>query len=270
MRLAAARGVRVLALTDHDTTDGVTEAQAEAALLGVRLIPGIEVSVSWSSEVIHVVGLGVDPGAPALRAGIEEIGLARIARAEEMARKLELVGIGGALEGAMRHSGGGQIGRTHFARFLAGGGYASDVRTVFKHYLTPGKPGYVKGRWADLDRAVEWIRSAGGQAVIAHPARYSFTRTRLRKLLAQFCEFGGVGLEVVSGSHSRDECLTMARHARDFGLMGSVGSDYHGPEVMWRDLGAIPPLPEGLTPIWSEWESLPILESAAPQVTESL
>jgi predicted metal-dependent phosphoesterase TrpH len=253
---AAAAGVEVLALTDHDTLEGVGEAARAASRLGIRLIPGVELSVSWGPQVIHVVGLGVDPENGRLQAGLKELQGFREWRAEEIGRRLEKAGIPGGFAGAKARSSGRLIGRTHFARFLVDEGYEPNVRKVFKHYLVRGKPGYVPGQWATLDVAINWIRGAGGQAVIAHPARYPLTRGRLRRLLGEFVEAGGVGLEVVSGSHSRDDAFKMAAHARDFGLLASAGSDYHGPEDPWIELGRLPGLPEGCTPVWRDWERL--------------
>ena len=255
---AAAAGIQVLALTDHDTLAGVKEASRAASRLGtIRLLPGVEVSVSWGPQVIHVVGLGVDPGSERLQAGLRELRAFRDWRAEEIGRRLEKAGIPDGFREAKARSNGRLISRTHFARYLVDAGYEPNVRKVFKRYLVRGKPGYVPGRWAPLEAAVGWIRAAGGQAVIAHPARYPLTRGRFRRLLGEFTEAGGVGLEVVSGSHSRDDCFRMAAHARDFGLLASAGSDYHGPEDPWLELGRLPPLPEGVRPVWQAWSSQP-------------
>ncbi|MFC1685108.1 PHP domain-containing protein [Pseudomonadota bacterium] len=250
---ACRSGLETLALTDHDTIDGIAEAAAEAESIGLGFIPGVEVSVTWNKQVVHVVGLNVDPECPVLQKGLLGQQAFRGWRAEEMGRRLDKAGIPGAYEGAKALSNGHLIGRTHFARFLVEHGHAKDVRKVFKHFLTSGKPGHVPGQWASLDEAVAWIRAAGGSAVIAHPARYPFTRTKLRRLLGEFVDAGGDGLEVVSGSHSRDDNFTMARHAKDFGLCSSAGSDYHGPENPWFELGRLPELPDGCRPIWRSW-----------------
>ena len=255
-------GLDVLALTDHDTTQGLAEAATEAASAGLGFCPGIEVSASWNAHVVHVVGLGIDSGCQVLQDGLIELRNFRNWRAEEMGRRLEKVGISGAFEGAKAFSSGQLIGRCHFARFLVKNGHVEDERKVFQRFLTKGNPGYVPGKWAALEDAVAWIRAAGGQAVIAHPARYPLTRTKLRRLLAEFIEAGGAGLEVVSSSHSRDENFNMARHARELGLLASTGSDYHGPENPWRKLGRFAPLPDGCTPIWHDW-ALPALPNAA-------
>ncbi|HIP53065.1 MAG TPA: PHP domain-containing protein [Chromatiales bacterium] len=252
---AAAVGIDALALTDHDTTAGLDEAATEAQRQGIELINGVEISVTWSGRVVHIVGLHIDSSDTRLQRGLERLCEFRQWRAEEIGRRLCKAGISGAYEGACAFASGGLISRTHFARFLVREGYASDERQVFKHYLVAGKPGHVKGEWADLAEAVEWIRGAGGEAVIAHPARYRLTRTRLRRLLREFTEAGGSALEVVSGSHGKDDCYAMARHANDWGLRASAGSDYHGPEKPWIELGRLPPLPEICVPIWEAWEA---------------
>lgn len=252
--LAVAGGVQVLALTDHDTLEGLASAQAAADTAGLILSPGVEVSVTWGGRTIHIVGLGIDRHSEALRSGLTGISAHRRRRAEEIGRRLAEEGIQGAFEGAQALSNGRLIGRAHFARFLVRQGYAPNEREVFKHYLTRGKPGYMAGDWVDLETAVGWIRGAGGQAVIAHPGRYRFPRTRLLRLIGEFTELGGVGIEVVSGSHNRDEHLLFARYARENHLLASVGSDFHGPGNPWAGLGGMDPLPASCTPIWSDWE----------------
>lgn len=255
---AAAAGVPLLALTDHDTTEGVAEAAAAAAGLGLGLVPGVEISVTWAGRTVHIIGLGVDGEQPGLKQGLARIRESRDWRAEEMGRRLAKAGIDGACDGARVFANGGLIGRTHFARFLVERQAARTEREAFKRYLGDGRPGYVPGEWATLEEAVTWIRDGGGRAVIAHPARYKLTRTRLLQFIGAFRDLGGVGIEVVCGSHSRDDAFNFARHAREQGLLASAGSDFHGPQLAlhehaWMDLGRLPPLPDGCTPIWHDW-----------------
>ena len=250
VRRAQAAGVWVLAVTDHDTLDGIGEARQAAAGLPLKVLPGVEISVTWCAATVHVLGINVDAGNGELRAGLQGLQRYRDWRAQEIARKLEKTGIGGALEGATRFRKGALLSRTHFAHFLVERGHAPSVREVFKRYLVKDRPGYVRGEWASLAQAVGWIRAAGGLAVIAHPARYRFTRSKLKRLLGEFAEHGGVGLEVVSGSHSLDETRHMAAVAREHRLFASCGSDYHGPKNPWIDLGRLRDLPRGCTPIW--------------------
>ncbi|MEW6353806.1 MAG: PHP domain-containing protein [Pseudomonadota bacterium] len=251
---AHAQGVRVLALTDHDVTDGLAEAGDAAATLGLRLVPGVEVSVTWNGQTVHIVGLHISPVHDALQQGLARLRAFRDWRAAEIGRRLERHGIYGAYENAKSYAKGSIVSRTHFARFLINSGYDNDMKGVFKRFLVRGKPGHVPGEWAALSDAVSWICGAGGQAVIAHPARYKFTAARMRRLLQEFKDCGGVGIEVVSGSHSRDDYYTMAQYARQFDLLASSGSDYHGPANPWLELGRLPALPAGCVPIWERWD----------------
>ncbi len=250
LRAAHAAGVDVLALTDHDTTDGLAEAAATAGALGMQLVPGVEVSVSWQGQTVHVLGLGIDPASPELQAGLAGLREFRDWRAEEIGRRLARAGIGGAYTGARALAQGRIVSRTHFAQFLVEKGHADSVRDVFRRFLVNNRPGYVSGRWAELETALGWIRAAGGLALIAHPARYRMTSTKLRRLIGEFRECGGVGMEVVSGSHSRDNVQAMAALCRNQGLLASSGSDFHDPENCWIRLGELPALPAGCKPVW--------------------
>ncbi len=250
VQAAQSAGVNVLALTDHDTTDGIGEAGAVAERLGLQLVAGVEISVSWQSLTVHILGLNINPVCASLQDGLLHLREFRDWRAEEIARRLEKSGIGGAYEGACALTQGRIVSRTHFAHYLVAAGHAASVREVFKRYLVYGKPGYVTGQWASLEDALDWIHRAGGLAVIAHPARYRLTATRLRRLIGEFRELGGEGIEVVSGSHTRDHINTMAMHARREGMLASQGSDYHGPENPWVRLGELAELPAGCCPIW--------------------
>jgi len=263
---AAANGVQVLALTDHDVTDGVPEAQAAAQLAGITLVPGVEISVTWGAQTVHVVGLQIDITHPGLQTGLARLREFRDWRAEEIGRRLAKADIPGAIEGARARAQRGLVSRTHFAQFLVAAGHAADVRSVFKKFLVHGKPGHVPGQWAGLDEAIGWIRAAGGQAVLAHPARYKITATRLRKLLGEFRDAGGAAIEVVSGSHSRDDMFRFAQLASSYGLLASSGSDFHGPHNYYMDLGPMPPLPDGCIPVWQAWGGL---SAQTPSVNEA-
>jgi predicted metal-dependent phosphoesterase TrpH len=268
VRRAVAAGVPILALTDHDTTEGIAEAADVAADLGLDFVPGVEVSVTWAGRTIHVIGLGIDLNHPELVQGLAGILEFRSWRAEEMGRRLAKTGIEGAYAGALALSNGRLVGRTHFARWLVERRVEATERDVFKRFLVSGKPGYVAGDWASLEQAVGWIRASGGQAVIAHPARYKLTRTKLLELIGRFRELGGVGLEVVCGSHGRDDAFNFARHAREQRLLASAGSDFHGPQLTltpqpWIDLGRLPALPVGCTPIWHDWPAAAVLSHVA-------
>lgn len=254
VRQAAAAGITHLALTDHDSTAGIAEAQAAAGDCGIALIPAVEVSASWQEKSVHIVGLNIDPECASLREGLVRLQGIRLIRAEEMGRRLAKHGINGAFEAARELAGAGMITRTHFAHFLVRLGLAPDVKNVFGRYLTHGKPGYVPTQWAGMIDAVGWIREAGGVAVIAHPQRYKLTGSWMRRLLAEFKEAGGAALEVISGASSPNDIQTAAQNARRFALLASVGSDFHSPEYHWLKLGRLPALPQDLTPVWRLWD----------------
>lgn len=251
---AAQKGVTVLALTDHDEVGGLSEAQAAAGLEGIVLVNGVEISVTWNGHTLHVVGLHVDPGCSELVAGLEHVRSGRRSRAEGMASSLAQAGIAGSLEGARSYAANPElVSRTHFARFLVERGHSRDVQAVFKKYLVSGRPGYVPHQWASLEQAVGWIRASGGMPVLAHPGRYKLDNPQREMLLTQFRDLGGIGVEVVTGSHTAEQFATWGRYARRFGLLASAGSDYHGPRESYRDLGELPALPDGCTPIWSQF-----------------
>lgn len=254
VRRAHRNGVQAMALTDHDEVGGLAEAADEAALLGLCFIPGVEVSVSWAEETIHIVGLRIDAGNEALVQGLASVRGGRQARAVEIGAGLARAGIAGAYEGALKYVGNPDlISRSHFARYLVEAGVCSEVRQVFQQYLVRGKPGYVPHRWARLGQAVDWIRDAGGVAVLAHPARYRFDETRLWALVDEFRKAGGQGIEVVSGSHTEADFARFGQWSRDCGLAASRGSDFHDPVESSYDLGLLPRLPDSLEPLWAEW-----------------
>ncbi len=248
---AAANGVELWALTDHDEIGGQHRAAAAAKAQGMKYLTGTEISVTFAGETVHIVGLGFDPEDAAMVQGLKSTRGGRNERAREMADGLAKVGITGAYEGALKFVGNPElISRTHFARFLVESGVCSETNEVFRKYLTEGKPGYVPHRWASLRDAVGWITGAKGMAIIAHPARYKFTPNEEYALFIEFKAHGGRGVEVVTGSHSAAEYVKYADTAKEFDLAASRGSDFHSPEESRTDLGTLPFLPGQLTPVW--------------------
>jgi predicted metal-dependent phosphoesterase TrpH len=251
---AAERGVDVLALTDHDEVGGLAEAREAAVAAGITLICGSELSVTWEGTTIHVVALGIDPDNAALCEGLAGIRAGRSKRARRIADALAGAGIEGAYEGAMRYVTSERlVSRTHFARYLVEAGHVREMKDVFARFLTPGKPGHVAHEWATLTQALGWIHAAGGQAVIAHPGRYKVSAGGMRRLLAEFRAMGGDAIEIVSPSHTQQQCAEFATQARILGLRGSCGSDWHGPGESWMELGALPDMPAGVVPVWKDW-----------------
>ncbi|HUW50406.1 MAG TPA: 3',5'-nucleoside bisphosphate phosphatase [Sulfuricella sp.] len=265
---AAAQGVKVLALTDHDDVAGLEEARAAAQTAGISLVNGVEISVTWNNRSVHLVGLRIDPAYAPLRDGLAAIRAGRGERAKLIAAELGKAGIAGSLEGAYAYAANPSIiSRTHFARFLVEKGVVKDTRAVFKKYLVKGKPGFVAHRWADFAEAIGWIRGSGGIAVLAHPGRYDLGRTNLGGLIADFKEAGGEAIEVVTGSHTADQFIQFAQYASEFGLLASCGSDFHGQGESYMDLGRLPELPSGCNPVWHDWPEMasPEFKALSPE-----
>ena len=254
---AHGNGVTQMALTDHDQLTGLPEARETAVELGIDFINGVEISVTWRDLTVHIVGLNFDANHAELVNGLKHMADSRQARAMLMGEQLEQVGIHNAFEGALAHANGrvDLISRTHFARHLVAIKKSINVRAVFTDYLVAGKPGFVEHQWASLDNAVAWIRNAGGIAVIAHPGRYAHSSESELELIEQFIHAGGQGLEVVTGSHSKQQYKRYAELAKTHHLLASCGSDFHARGESKMDVGKVPALPEGLTSVATFWAS---------------
>lgn len=249
---AKAAGVALWSLTDHDEVGGQAEAAQAARTIGLPYLTGVEVSVTFADTTVHIVGLGFDATDPQLVDGLARTRGGRDGRAREIAAGLAQVGIAGTFEGALKYAGNPDlVSRSHFARYLVEIGVCHDIPEVFRRYMTEGKPGFVPHRWAALGETVRWIRDAGGAAVIAHPGRYGFSATLEYAFFTEFITHGGQGVEVVTGSHHPSEYGKYADLARELGLAASRGSDFHSPTESRTDLGALPPLPAHLNPVWT-------------------
>ena len=254
VKYARGKGVGVLAVTDHDTVDGIAEARAESKRSdvegGLTLIPGIELSCQWQKLDIHVVGLNVNTIDRSLMSGIYKQRQHRIERGEKLGARLSRVGHEHVYEDACVLAGTSWPGRPHFARILVNRGVCKDVTQAFNKYLGAGKVAYVPTNWVSVADAVDWIRGAGGVAVLAHPAKYRLTRSKLRRLVAGFKEAGGQGIEVISGKQDVNITSMLKRLALEFDLHASGGSDYHGASTHWLEMGKMPPLPRDCVPVW--------------------
>ena len=251
---AKANGVTVWALTDHDEVNGIAQARAAASDLGMQYVPGVEISITWAGETVHIVGLQIDETNAALVSGLAATRNGRERRARDIAAQLAAHGIPDAYQGALKYVGNPDlISRTHFARYIIELGLHPNISEVFRHFLAEGKPGYVAHRWATLAEAVGWIRGAGGIAVIAHPGRYKYSELAFGALFDEFKQLGGTAIEVVTGSHSVDQYDYYAKVANSYGFLASRGSDFHGPGESRVDLGTLPPLPSSVKPVWHDW-----------------
>ncbi|MEI7795188.1 MAG: PHP domain-containing protein [Methylococcaceae bacterium] len=251
---AAENAVTTLALTDHDTVAGLAEAKIHADLVSIRLINGIEISVQWEKQCLHIVGLNIDPEHETLQKVILDSQVMRQERAEKVALKLEKKGILGALLAIQKEVGDGMITRTHFAAFLVSHCHVATPQEAFDRYLGDGKAAFVSTTWTPLETAVQAIRASGGIPVVAHPLRYKLTATRMRKLLGAFKNMGGQAIEVVTGRYNPDEMRILANYANQFELAGSVGSDFHNPTNQWLELGRVAALPDNVKPVWELWQ----------------
>jgi len=247
---AKEKGVSVLAITDHDTIAGWQMAEVAASEAGLQLIPGIEFSSQWMNSSVHIVGLNIDVESTDLHSAIDVQTLSREQRSQQIAEKLHKLGIEGSLEGSQKIAGNAILARPHFAQYLIANGYAKDMNAAFKKYLGQGKPADVKYQWPDIARVVGWIKAAGGIAVLAHPAKYDLSRTKLCKILDEFVEAGGEAIEIISGHQPPNITQDMVRIANQYNLYASCGSDFHQPNQPWQELGKFGALPEKAKPVW--------------------
>jgi 3',5'-nucleoside bisphosphate phosphatase len=252
VNLAHHAGVTLYALTDHDEVRGIAAARKRAQELNLAFIAGVEISVTWAQRPIHIVGLNIDEQHPTLLSGLAQTRSGRDERAQQISQDLAKVGIHQAYEGALRFVNNPDlVSRSHFARFLVEAGHAKHIQHAFDLFLTKGKPGYVPHEWAKLNDAIDWIRAAGGVAVLAHPGRYPLSELEHRCLLEAFIDAGGQGIEVYTGSHSAADCERYRLIAKQYQLLASCGSDFHDPKESHTSFGQLPAMPKDLTPIWT-------------------
>ena len=250
---AAERGIKVLALTDHDDLGGLQAAREAALQHDIKFINGVEISVTWKKRTLHIVGLKVNADNAPLKSALDAVRTGRDERAQQMGAELARVGIHGAYEGAKALAGTSIITRTHFASFMVQNGHAKDRKTVFKKFLVKGKPGFVEHTWMSLETALSLILGAGGIAVIAHPGRYDLGTINMHLLMHEFRTLGGTAIEVVTGSHTPPQYQQFAKIAHKFSLKSSLGSDFHGPGISFFEMGSMPALPAGCVPVWDDW-----------------
>jgi hypothetical protein len=247
--LAAAAGVEVMALTDHDTIAGVAGALEAAVQHGIKLVPGVEISASWHAQAVHILGLWIDPLSPSLCNMLTSQGERRRTRMRNMCARLDKLRLPGKELLAAVELHPGLPTRAHLANALVAGGHAASADAAFRKYLGKGKAAHIAADWPALEVVVSWIVAAGGVAALAHPARYPISSGARRRLLADFAAAGGTVLEVVSGGNASQHVDTCAVLAQSFGFLGSVGSDFHN-HAAWNPLGRSLKLPDCVTPVW--------------------
>jgi predicted metal-dependent phosphoesterase TrpH len=249
---AAAAGVDMLAITDHDNVAAFSDID-DTIHENLTVIRGIELSTTWRSMGIHVLGLNIDPTNPKFLSGVAQQTTARQQRAETIAEKLRRKNLDIDFAELAGSISGNQIGRPDFARYLVKSGQVSSEKVAFQKYLGTGKAGDVRDVWADLETVIDWIRCAGGTAVIAHPSKYKMTYAKLRALTGEFREMGGQGIELISGYQTADVTTKLKRLCLEHELLASCGSDFHNDQQPWAQLGKFPELPEGCRPVWDAW-----------------
>ena len=251
--LAIERGITHLAITDHDTVQAhlqLTENNNSYATEKINIIKGIELSSQWNNMGVHIVGLNIDIHSTAITTAVKHQTQLRIERVKTIAKKLLQRGFPDITQGAMILAGDGQVGRPHIAQHMVDEGLVSSVGQAFNKYLGAGKVGDISSVWPELECVVEWINAAGGVAVLAHPSRYKMTRTKRRRLMADFSDAGGQAIEVCAGNQVPGVAEEMAAVCDEFGFHASVGSDFHNPDYKWVKLGQYPSLPKACRPVW--------------------
>jgi len=252
---AAARNVRVLALTDHDTLSGLEEAAAACERAGITFVRGVEVSGSYRGQAIHVLGLGVAAEAPALQQHIDAITHRRRERIVEIGDRLAQRGRLPGRDMALRiNTAHRSPTRLHIARELVSGGFADDTQHAFDRWLNRSKPGHVPIEWPALEPTLAALRTATPHIVLAHPHRYRLSAGGLRTLVGEFAAAGGIGLEASIAGMSPGDTDRIASLCRKFRLAASLGSDFHDPAVPWNPLGRWLKLADGLEPITDRFE----------------
>ena len=250
---ASNNGIQMLALTDHDTVSGLSDAKKAATEKNINFINGIELSTQWDNKTIHIVGLNIESENALIIKACEKLKVLREDRAKKISQKLAKVGVRGAHEYTKKLAINSNITRFHFAKFLIEKKYAKNQTDVFKNYLVKGKPGYVSANWPNLSETINLINTIGGVAVIAHPLRYKITATKLRKLIDEFKYSGGKAIEVITSHNISKEITAVSSYAKKYNLAASIGSDFHNESVSWNRLGELPLLPESLIPVWKLW-----------------
>jgi predicted metal-dependent phosphoesterase TrpH len=254
IKRAQANQVTMMSITDHDTVSAYDCVDWPTSL---RLVPGVEFSTTWKNANVHIVGLNINPAEKSLRGACKLQREGRLNRAKKISSALFKNGLVAhpdtALRDVLEIAGSSQVGRPHFARYLVSIGVCPDDRSAFKSYLSEGKIGDVKDYWPDMEKAIKWIHDAGGDSVLAHPAKYQMSRTRLSAMIGDFKSLGGRAIEIYSGQQGADVTKTMVRLGEGQDLQSSCGSDFHGPGRPWSELGKVPELPARCSPVWKSW-----------------
>ena len=230
-KLAKTIGLSAIALTDHDTIDGLDAFQKTGNTLGIETITGIEFAALWEKHhrpEIHIVGLGFDPDHPALLERMKDIQTSRDVRNQKMCEKLSSIGLHITLDEVAANAGGEIITRAHFANVLLKKGYIAKKEDAFSRYISTGLPGYVEREFLSPELCIRTINEAGGAAVLAHPTLYGLNMAQLEELCEELIPYGLDGIECQYSTYSSAETKTITALAEKMKLLPSGGSDFHG------------------------------------------
>ena len=230
-KLANTIGLSAIALTDHDTIDGLEEFQKTGKAFGLETINGIEFAALWEKHhrpEIHLVGLGFDPNHPLLLERMKDIKESREIRNQKMCEKLSSIGLHISLEEVQANAGGDIITRAHFANVLLQKGYIAKKEDAFSRYISPGLPGYVEREFLTPALCIQTIKEAGGVAILAHPTLYHLNMEQLEELCEELISYGLDGIECQYSTYSPAETKAITQLAEKMNLLPSGGSDFHG------------------------------------------
>lgn len=240
MHKAVEEGLSAIALTDHDTLDGLPEAKEAAGGLGLRFVPGVEIEIAFSPGEFHLLGLDFSLPAGSLGEAAGELAESRNQRNRLMFDKLGELGLDVDYDEFRAASGGGMIGRPHIAELMVTHRLARNKQDAFDRYLAKGRPFYVQKTCMDLERALRVIKEAGGLAFVAHPLSLFVSWTRMRSLMTEWKAMGMDGIEAWHPLARTVDCERLEAMGRAEGLRISAGSDFHGPSRPERRLGRGP------------------------------
>ena len=235
--IAIDQGLDMVALTDHDSIEGYLPFLKALQPHNIRLIPGVECSVSWQKQEIHVLGLGIDPNSSVLQRYLGLQFQRRFARALLISRGLTAMGFKENFKAVIEVAGHYHVSRTHFAKYLVDVCGVKDYKAAFRDYLGRHAKAYVPSQWGNIEETVDVIHAAGGYAVLAHPLHYQLSTAQLKGLFRDFKQQGGDGIELISAYQTAKDSHRLLNLAKPFNFIYSSGSDFHRTQSFRPTLG---------------------------------
>ncbi len=233
---AAEKNLSALAITDHDVTEGIEEAEYYGNKLGIEIIPGIEVSTEYEGSEIHIVGLFIDRYNFNMNNLLEDMRVKRVERNKQIAQRLQQLGLNVNYEDIVKTAKGSIITRAHIARAILEKGYISSIAEAFDRYIGTGKPAYIKRQVFSWQQTIDMIKLAGGVPIMAHPLIYKLSKSRLEAVVSDMAKYGLKGIEAYYSTHSPSDTKYIKSIAYKNNLKLSGGSDFHGKNKPKLDL----------------------------------